>query len=94
MSQQDLDPIPPDAFDVDRPKPEEPVGYRDAAPEIPERFGHARGPLGKRARATGFPIIIGAGIALVLIGALFGMCAQHRRDLDQRKQMNAPGANP
>ena len=31
----ELDPVPPDAFDVDRPKPAEPTGYRDAAPEVP-----------------------------------------------------------
>jgi branched-chain amino acid transport system permease protein len=73
MSEKDLEPVPPDAFDVDRPKPEEPVGYRDAAPEIPERFGQVRGPVGRRRRASGMPAFVLAAIALVLVGALFAM---------------------
>jgi hypothetical protein len=93
MSEKDLEPVPPDAFDVDRPKPEEPVGYRDAAPEIPERFGQVRGPVGRRRRASGMPAFVLAAIALVLVGALFAMCGQHRRELDRRKAA-APAGNP
>lgn len=86
MTQKDLDPIPPDAFDVDRPKPEEPVGYRDAAPEIPERFGQVRGPVPRTSRSSGFPMILLVALALVLVGGLFAMCGQHRRDLDRQHQ--------
>jgi hypothetical protein len=83
----DLDPVPPDAFDVERPKPQEPTHYRDAVSPPPDRYGEVRGPIPRRSRPTSRVVLF--AIVFVVLGALLAMCGRERRRMDAERTHSA-----